>query len=307
MREAENEAREAILGIVASDQQLSTTTARSERTRAAAVDRLAAAVDAAWLASKTDPAIRERARAAKQAWSRAEHLRWELAMSGARIAHGEARKLGGVHLDHADLVQEGFIGLARAAKRFDPERKLRFSTYARWWVRAQMTRAIDNTGRQVRLPGCAVEQRRNLRKAMKSYDLAGLDWTIADLAEEVGIDVERARLLLSQRHSVSLDAPLSDENNSDTLGQLLPDEGTEVPDEAVEHQQELQRLREAMDQLLDGRLRRVLNARYGLGDHETHTLREIGDGMELSRERVRQLEKRALDILRTSGVIRPSA
>ena len=87
-------------------------------------------------------------------------------MSGRRIAHGEARKLAGPFMDEEDLVQEGYIGLLRAAKRFDPDRGIRFSTYARWWVRAQMTRAIDHTGRPVRLPGCAVEQTRNLRKAM---------------------------------------------------------------------------------------------------------------------------------------------
>ena len=128
-------------------------------------------------------------------WQRAEELRWRLAMSGRRIAHGEARKLAGPFMDEEDLVQEGYIGLLRAAKRFDPDRGIRFSTYARWWVRAQMTRAIDHTGRPVRLPGCAVEQTRNLRKAMKRFESVGMEYSTSDLAEEVGIDKERAELL----------------------------------------------------------------------------------------------------------------
>ena len=103
--------------------------------------------------------------------------------------------LAGPFMDEEDLVQEGYIGLLRAAKRFDPDRGIRFSTYARWWVRAQMTRAIDHTGRPVRLPGCAVEQTRNLRKAMKRFEAAGIEYNVADLADEVGIDKERAELL----------------------------------------------------------------------------------------------------------------
>jgi RNA polymerase sigma factor (sigma-70 family) len=151
-------------------------------------------------------------------------------MSGRRIAHGEARKLAGPFMDEEDLVQEGYIGLLRAAKRFDPDRDIRFSTYARWWVRAQMTRAIDHTGRPVRLPGCAVEQTRNLRKAIKRFEAAGVPYGIAELAEEVGIDKERAELLLSQGNTVSLEQPVDDGPRPRSLERFLSDDDAIQPD-----------------------------------------------------------------------------
>ena len=192
IRKAETKAREAIEGISFAEEILQQKPERAERTRAGMVDRLEGAVEAAWKASKENPELRTGARIAKGAWAEAEALRWKLAMSGRRIAHGEARKLAGPFMDEQDLVQEGYIGLLRAAKRFDPDRDIRFSTYARWWVRAQMTRAIDHTGRPVRLPGCAVEQTRNLRKAIKRFEAAGIPHTVADLAAEVGVDKQQA-------------------------------------------------------------------------------------------------------------------
>ena len=193
---AEKRAREAIKGIPVADDVLSRRPKRAERTRAGMVDRLEEAINGVWRSHRNDVSLKERAREAKQAWAEAEAIRWELAMSGRRIAHGEARKLAGPFMDEADLVQEGYIGLLRAAKRFDPERGIRFSTYARWWVRAQMTRAIDHTGRPVRLPGCAVEQTRNLRKVIQEYELAGAEFTIADLARELDVGQELVRTYL---------------------------------------------------------------------------------------------------------------
>ena len=210
IRAAEQRALDSIRGLPVADEQLGRKPKRAERTRAGWVDRLEAAVNAVWKEHRTDDSHKKEARAAKQAWAEVEAIRWELAMSGRRIAHGEARKLAGPFMDEADLVQEGYIGLLRAAKRFDPDRGIRFSTYARWWVRAQMTRAIDHTGRPVRLPGCAVEQTRNLRKAIKRFEDMGVDYTVADLADEVGIDKKRAEFLLSQGQTVSLDQPVDD-------------------------------------------------------------------------------------------------
>src|SRR6185503_5717405 len=179
-----------------------------------------------------------------------------------------ARKLAGPFMDEADLVQEGYIGLLRAAKRFDPERGLRFSTYARWWVRAQMTRAIDHTGRPVRLPGCAVEQTRNLRKAIKRFESAGMPFGIAELAEEVGIDKERAELLLSQGNTVSLEQPVDDGPRPRPLDRFLSDEDAPQPDMDAISFQELSRMNTAFHSLLTERQRFVLTRRYGLEDGE---------------------------------------
>jgi len=304
IRTAESQALEAIHGIEIADGILSKKPDRAERTRAGAVDRLEAAVEAAWKASKSDPELRQRARSAKTAWAHAEALRWQLAMSGRRIAHGEARKLAGPFMDEEDLVQEGYIGLLRAAKRFDPDRDIRFSTYARWWVRAQMTRAIDHTGRPVRLPGCAVEQTRNLRKAIKRFEAAGVGYGIAELASEVGIDKERAELLLSQGSTISLEQPVDDGPRPRSLERFLSDEDAVSPDGEAIQSQELARMHVAFDMVLTDRHRFVLTRRYGLEDGEFRTLSEVGKEMGLSRERVRQIEREALIRLREQSNIR---
>jgi RNA polymerase sigma factor (sigma-70 family) len=304
IRVAESRAREALEGLDSALRIVNRRPGRAERTRAGAVDRLEEGIEHLWERAKSEPELKDRARTARAAWAEAEELRWQLAMSGRRIAHGEARKLMGPFMSEEDLVQEGYIGLLRAAKRFDPDRGIRFSTYARWWVRAQMTRAIDHTGRPVRLPGCAVEQTRNLRKAMKRFEDAGLPYAISDLAAEAGIDTERAELLLAQGKTISLEEPVDDGPRPRSLEGFMIDEDTPMPDGSVIHDQELGRMTSAFHVVLSDRQQYVLTRRYGLDDSEYRTLSTVGKEMGLSRERVRQIEREALHKLREHSGIR---
>ncbi|MBX2796681.1 MAG: RNA polymerase sigma factor RpoD/SigA [Myxococcales bacterium] len=303
---AELEAKEHLQGVACVEDILGRVPSGRYKTRAGWVENLEEAVHKAWVASREDKSLRSKARAAMAAWNEADGLRWRLAMSQQRIAFHEARKLASRMMDRSDLTQEGYVGLLRAAKRFDPERGLRFSTYARWWVRAQITRAIDQNGRVVRLPGAAVEQLRNLRKAQRDHEQGGGEWTIAELADEAGVDRERAEFLLSRGEAVSLDEPMEEGPRSRPLGGVLSDDQAIDPLVDAMERQETHRALAAVEDL-DERQRFVVTSRFGLDGDQPKSLAEVGRLMSLSRERVRQLEKEALRALRDQGRIRESA
>lgn len=301
IRVAEQVALSALDGIDVAEAALDQQPTSMERTRAGQVDRLANAVAAAQLAARSRPAIQDAAQRAAAAFAESESLRWQLAMSAKHITRGEARKLGSTLLDEEDLLQEGHIGLLRAAKRFDPERGIRFTTYARWWVRAQMTRAVETTGRMIRIPGGAVEQIRNLRNAARQFDRQGEDYSVEDLAAEVGLEVKRAKLLLrSQRSFVSMDQP--DSEGMYVRNRLASDVAT--PDMLTTSALLAQRMQDVFDDALTPREKHILVRHYGLDGRDPQTMTDIGRGLSLSRERIRQLENRALKKLRNA--IHPS-
>ncbi len=292
---AEQRALAAVASISAAADILQQQPKRAERTKAGAIERLEQAVRAARDAANENPTIRPSVQQAEVALADSERLRWRLAMSARHIARGEARKLVSSLMGEEDLVQEGHIGLLRAARRFDPERGIRFSTYARWWVRAQMTRAIETTGRTVRLPGGAVEQIRNLRRAAARFDQEGVEYDINMLAKEVGLEKRRAQLLLAQGGVVSIDQ--TDEDGL-CVGDRLPSEEASPVTNAF-RSQAIDKIRGAFVDVLDERERLILTHHYGLDGREPRTMADIGKRIGLSRERVRQIEVGALMRLRT--------
>ncbi len=300
IRMAEMSAREVLAGFDVAEDILRARPKREERTRAGAVDRLEEAVLALKNTAKRtkDPETVAAANQAGRLWDEAESLRWQLAMSAMRIARGEARKLSCSLMAEEDLVQEGYIGLLRAARRFDPDRGIRFTTYARWWVRAQMTRALETAGRMVRLPGGAVEQLRNLQRAMERLDQAGIDYSLEEVAAEIGIDKKRAQLLLSHKGIVSIDQP--DEDGLKVGDRLPTSSGRSDPHVNTSLLEELSHMESAMDRVLDERERYILCEHFGLRGRNARTMADIGKTMGLSRERVRQIESAALRRLRNN-------
>jgi RNA polymerase primary sigma factor len=295
IHEYNQEAFDAVQDIPEAQVIINQTTSRPEKTKAAALERLSNAIEAANNILNMHPEHQKNIKKAQKAVQRSDELRWKLAMSATHVARGEARKLVCSLMNEEDLIQEGFIGLLRAAKRFDPERGIRFSTYARWWVRAQMTRAIETTGRMVRLPGGAVEQLRNLRRIAVKFEHEGVEYDVEMLAHEVGIEKKRAQMLLTQGGLVSLDQPGED---GLCMGDRMQSEA-KLPDENAFQAECIVLLRESFDKVLDEREQYILINHYGLDGSDPRTMADIGKSINLSRERVRQIEVGALMRLRT--------
>jgi RNA polymerase sigma factor (sigma-70 family) len=293
IRAAEGCALLELAGVDVAQRILRVVPKRAEHTRAALVARIAAAVQATREAATRRPELQARAVRAMIAWRRSEELAWELAMSAQRISVAEARKLVSPYLDEDELTQEGCIGLLYAARRYEPERGLRFSTYARWWVRAHMSRAIETASRLVRLPSGVVEQRRNLSHAAKKLGLAGLSADRAALATQAGVGPKRVELLLGLGAAVNLDQV--DADGHGVFDHLVSEDDVESrADAALSRAQLLRKLSAGFDATLNPSERFILTNHFGLNDTPALTRVEIGGLMSMSRERVRLAELCAL-------------
>jgi RNA polymerase primary sigma factor len=238
--------------------------------------------------------LRKRVKAIQKVFNDYEQAKRELSGGNLRLVVSIAKKYRNRGLSFLDIIQEGNTGLMRAVDKYEYRRGYKFSTYATWWIRQAITRAIADHARTIRIPVHMIETMSKLRNISKRLvQELGREPTIEEIAVQAGMSVSEARRVLKiSRHPISLDRPVGESEDS-YFGDFIEDETAESPVESAGTEMLKDRIEEVL-KTLTYREREIIKLRYGIGDGYTYTLEEVGRIFKVTRERVRQVEAKAI-------------
>ena len=244
----------------------------------------------------------EELRLAKKSVEGDRRAKDKMAEANMRLVVSIAKRYSGRGLDLLDLIQEGNTGLLRAVDKFDPEKGFKFSTYATWWIRQAITRAIADQARTIRIPVHMVETINKLMRTQRRMTQElNREPTVEELAKELEMEVEKVEYVMKIKQDItSLDAGVGrdgDDGEDSTLGDFIEDEDTASPEDSASNQLLKEQVREVLSSLSD-REQKIIKMRFGPDGTKSHTLEEVGLEFAVTRERIRQIEAKALMKLR---------